>query len=126
MKRLTLGAALLVATLATTWLAVAPAHALEETPIGYAARQRAATRPWHGNYYHTQWGTPVALVVPPCAGMRTDYSWGVPSMRITTNYHQFRPGYPGGGYGTTGPFYPTPRWPSDTDQFGVYYIRAPW
>lgn len=126
MKRLTLGAALLVATLTALGSAVEPASALEDTVIGSIARQKAATRPWHGRYYHTQWGSPVALVVPPCAGMATDYKWGVPSMRITTIHHQFRPGYPGGGYGPTGAFYPTPRWPSDTNQFGVYYIRAPW
>lgn len=125
MKRLTLGAALLVLTIAG-WLTADRATAMEQTYIGRIARQRAATRPWHGNYYETMWGSPVALVVPPNAGLQTNYGWGVPSMRISPIYHQYRPGYPGGGYGPSGAFYPTPRWPSDTNQFGVYYIRAPW
>ena len=33
-----------------------------------------------------------------------------------------------GGRGGYAPnrFLPTPNWPSDTQQFGVYYIRGPW
>jgi hypothetical protein len=86
--------------------------------------------PWHGNYYYTQWGAPVALVIPPTAEMHADYSWGVPSVRVSQNVHQFHRGIPtgpggtpyGGGYG----FLPTPQYPSDTNQFGVYYVRGPW
>ena len=60
----------------------------------------------------------------------TDYSWGVPSMRVSRNDHQFQRPFPGGsavfgpggGYG----FLPTPYYPSDTNQFGVYYVRGPW
>ena len=83
---------------------------------------------WHGDYYYTAWGTPVSLVVPPTAEMTTDYHWGVGGTRITPIYHQFRPGFPGYGPPGVGPvaFRPTPRWPSDTNQFGVYYNRGPW
>jgi hypothetical protein len=80
---------------------------------------------WHGPYYHVAWGTPVALVVPPTAEVTTDWGWGVSNARMTTIHHQFAlpwPGpYPGGDA-----FWPTPAWPSDTRQFGVYYVRGPW
>lgn len=82
---------------------------------------------WHGDYYYTAWGVPASLVVPPTAEMTTDYHWGVGGTRITPIYHQFRKGYPGPGSGGTATiFRPTPRWPSDTNQFGVYYNRGPW
>jgi hypothetical protein len=93
-----------------------------------AAQYRASLTPWHGNYYYTQWGAPVALVIPPNAEMHTDYSWGVPASRVSRNDHQFHRGLPGGtaGYGGGYGFLPTPYYPSDTDQFGVYYVRGPW
>src|SRR5690606_5746513 len=31
--------------------------------------------PWHYGYYHTMWGRPVALVVPPQANYQTNYAW---------------------------------------------------
>jgi hypothetical protein len=90
----------------------------------------AATRQgwtsWHGDYYHVAWGTPVALVVPPNAEMQTNYHWGVGGTRITPIWHQFRPGFPGPNGGEAVIFRPTPQWPSDTNQFGVYYVRGPW
>jgi hypothetical protein len=89
------------------------------------ARRRASTLSWHDRYYHTAYGTPVALVVPPTAEYQTDWSWGVGGTRITPIYHQFGRRYPGGGGGGGG-FNPTPLWPSDTNQFGVHYIRGPW
>lgn len=81
---------------------------------------------WHGDYYHTAYGAPVALVVPPTAGNQSDYHWGVGGYRVSPIYHQFRRGYPGIVTPGGGAFRGTPRWPSDTNQFGVYYIRAPW
>lgn len=106
--------------------ALPTAEATDQTPIGHIAARRAAMRPWHGAHYHAAWGAPVALVVPPNAALQTDYRWGVPSRRISTIYHQYGRNYPGamlpGGQG----FMPTPVWPSDTNQFGVHYIRAPW
>jgi len=116
--------ALLAIALAAS-LAVA-ARAEPQTPIGRIAQRRAAYTPWCAPYYETMWGSPVALVVPPCAGMHTEYHWGVTGTRINTIYHQYRRGFPGYGYGAMVPFRPTPKWPSDTNQFGVYYIRAPW
>jgi hypothetical protein len=99
------------------------------------ARYYAAQRPWHGPYAYTQWGTPVAMVVPPTAAMHTSLSWGVAQSEMTPIYHQFHRDYPGlttvGGSGRRyGPypygFLPTPYWPSHTDQLGVYPIRGPW
>lgn len=94
------------------------------------ARSFARTEPWHGNYYNTTWGEPVSLVVPPTAQMQVKWGWGVAQSEMVPIYHQFRRPYGGtggtgeGGMGTL--FSPTPRWPSHTDQFGVYYIRGPW
>jgi len=90
------------------------------------AQQHALGTPWHGDYYHTMWGEPVALVVPPNMELQTHWNWGVAQTAITPNWHQFNRAYPGpfvaGGRG----FRATPNWPSSTDQFGVYYVRGPW
>ena len=97
------------------------------TAIGPRCIARAS-QPWHGGYYYTQWGAPVALVIPPTAEMHTDYSWGVPSMRSIAERPSVPAGIPGGGaaYGGRYGFLPTPYYPSDTNQFGVYYVRGPW
>ncbi len=79
-------------------------------------------QPWHGGYANTQWGRPVALVVPPNARFETTWGWGVGHSEmypITAQYGRNDPGA-GGGY-----FAPTPTWPSHTEQFGTYYIRGP-
>jgi hypothetical protein len=87
--------------------------------------ERAQWYNWNRNYANTEYGQPVALVVPPTANMQTNYGWGVASSRISRIDHQFQRNYPGEGtFG--GPFRPTPIWPSDTTQFGVYYVRGPW
>ena len=87
--------------------------------------KRACWYNWNRNYAHTAYGQPVALVVPPTANLQTNYGWGVASSRLSRIEHQFQRNYP--GYGTFGgPFRPTPVWPSDTTQFGVYYVRGPW
>ena len=78
---------------------------------------------WYGGYYHTSWNQPVALVMPPTVRWQTHYNWGVANTRMTPIYAQFgrtAPGY--GGVRLRG----TPRWPSSTDHFGVYPVRAPW
>jgi hypothetical protein len=95
--------------------------------MGRIAYYQSQLYSWHGDYYHPAYGRPVALVVPPTAGRQTDYHWGVAGYRTTPIYHQFRRGFPGEIFGS-GPtiFRPTPRWPSDTNQFGVYYVRGPW
>ena len=98
----------------------------------WIASQRAMTQSWHAGYSHTAWGAPVALVVPPTARMQTRMGWGVSQTTMLPIYHQFERPYPGamgaeGGAMPGGmPLNPTPRWPSHTDQFGVYYVRGPW
>lgn len=98
----------------------------------WIASQRAMTQSWHAGYAHTGWGAPVALVVPPTARMHTRMGWGVSQTTMLPIYHQFERPYPGamgaeGGTTLGGmPLRPTPRWPSHTDQFGVYPVRGPW
>jgi hypothetical protein len=82
--------------------------------------------PWHGAYYDTAWGMPVAVVVPPTAETQTHWSWGVGGMRVTPIEHQFHYGNPQPGTYDAGWFRPTPRWPTSTDEMGDYYIRGPW
>lgn len=86
----------------------------------------AAARPWHGNYYHTNYGVPLALLVPPHSKMMTSYGWGVTATEINPIYHQFGRTYPGELASGGMMVLPTPPWPSHTDQFGVYPIRGPW
>lgn len=119
-RRIVVFAALLTAALSTAAICEAG------TPVSHwAARRHAKRTPWHGNYYHVGWGQPVALVVPPTAEMQTHYSWGVGQTRVTPLWHQFRRDYPG-PYASGRGFRAPPRWPSSTDQLGVYYIRGPW
>ena len=94
----------------------------------WIAAQRAAAKSWHAGYYHTQWGGPVALMVPPTVRTHTRWGWGVAQTSVEPLYHQFRRPYPGpvGAAGPASPLLPTPRWPSHTDQFGVYPVRGPW
>jgi hypothetical protein len=100
-------------------------HGFDETPYGHGARWRASLRPWHGRQYNVQYGAPLALVVPPTAELQTDYTWGVTSSRVTRINHQFQRPWPNGYWSPYG-FLPPPQWPSDTRQFGTYYIRGPW
>ena len=83
-------------------------------------------RPWNGPYYSAEWGMPVALVVPPTAEVQTHWGWGVGNTRVTPICARYKPIYPGPGVYNRGMFLPTPPWPSDTDQFGFYYVRGPW
>src|SRR5262245_37671872 len=86
---------------------------------------RAQYYNWNRNYAYTDYGQPTALIVPPTAQLQTNYGWGVASSRISRIDHQFQRNYPGNAmFG--GPFRPTPLWPSDTTQFGVYPVRGPW
>jgi hypothetical protein len=89
------------------------------------AIDRAQWYNWNRNYAYTDYGQPTALLVPPTANLQTNWGWGVASSRISRIDHQFQRNFPGyGAFG--GPFRPTPVWPSDTTQFGVYYVRGPW
>ena len=88
-------------------------------------RGAEAQGPWHGSYYHISYGAPTALITPPTARTQAHYAWGVGNNRTTTIPAQFQrswPGFSSNGLGFRG----TPRWPSSTDQFGVYYVRGPW
>ncbi len=93
---------------------------------GWVAHRQAQTYPWHGDYYDVAWGAPVAVVVPPTAESQTHLGWGVGATRVTPNQHQFKRAYPGAGAYSRGWFRGTPAWPSNTDQFGDYYVRGPW
>jgi hypothetical protein len=143
MKRIALLSVLGLAMLAS---GPAAAWAFEFAPAGYGtgcavgghlqnwAYNRSLIDPnvaqgytcWHGYYSHTGWGTPVALVVPPTAENQTHWGWGVGNTRITPIAPQFGRNYGGPGWTVPGALRATPRWPSDTDQFGVYPVRGPW
>ena len=81
---------------------------------------------WNRRYAHYQYGQPVALVVPPTANLQTNWGWGVGSSRVSRLDHQFGRNYPGFGGPFGAPYKNTPRWPQDTNQFGVYSVRGPW
>lgn len=114
----------LVAAVASAALwSAAPCEAV--APSMWATRYRAPTYNWNANYAHVQYGQPVAVPLPPTVRLQTNWGWGVGSSRISRVDHQFGRNYPGPGpHG--GPFYPQPQWPSDTTQFGAYYVRGPW
>jgi hypothetical protein len=84
----------------------------------------AQTMPWHAPYYHTSYGRPVALIVPPTVASSTHLGWGVTATETRPIYSQFRRG--GLGIFNRAGLHGTPPWPQHTDQFGVYYVRAPW
>jgi len=107
---------------------VPPDQAVAEhhTIVGAIVYRRAQQCPWHGYYYHSDCGIPVSLVAPPTAEKQTHWGWGVGTFQVTTIRHQFSRNWPGPGIYNRGMFRPTPRWPSHTNQFGVYYVRGPW
>ena len=105
---------------------VADAHNIHHPMADINAARHAQGMSWHGAYYNTARGVPVALVVPPTAHMQTNWGWGVSQDTVTPIYHQFRRPYYGDMEHGGGLFRPTPRWPSHTRQFGVYYIRGPY
>jgi hypothetical protein len=122
---LLLGAATIGALLTTADAQAGGPRSRAERINWYHAQQR----PWHGAWAHTEYGAPVALVVPPTAQMHTSWAWGVSQSDMRPLYHQFRrdayqdmTGSPGAAFG----FLPTPLYPSHTDQFGVYPVRGPW
>jgi hypothetical protein len=117
---------LLLATIVLVLIALGLADSAQSGELGACARRRAPTGPWHGYYYSPAWGMPAALVVPPNVRSQTNWGWGVGNTRVTGIPHQFEPGYPTPGDYDHSLFRPTPPWPTDTTQFGVYYIRGPW
>jgi hypothetical protein len=121
---------ILALTIAALALSLAGSDAAQAAGFGSLKERRAhnqaQTYPWHDMYYSAEWNMPVALVVPPRAENQMKYSWGVGSSRVVPIEHQFGRNYPGPGSYNRSNFRPTPTWPSDTDQFGVYYVRGPW
>jgi hypothetical protein len=116
-------AAILVLVAAVT--IAAPAPQASAAPNHWPVR-RGWYYDWNKNYANTTYGQPVSLVVPPTANLQTNYGWGVSSSRLERVDHQFMRNYPGDGSFGSGGYHTTPIWPSDTTQFGVYSVRAPW
>lgn len=115
-----------IVLLAAAALVALPAFAGSPAYMDAQAQYCSAMSAWHSGYYHPAWGMPVALVVSPKAEFQTRWGWGVGNTRVTTTWHQFHRNYPGRGDYDPRTLQPTPYWPSDTDQFGVYYVRGPW
>ena len=84
------------------------------------------TTEWHAGFARTGHDRPWAILVPPNCYYQTTYNWGTASTQIGPIVPQFvgpQMGYP---YDNARYYTPTPYWPNDTRQFGVYYIRGPW
>ncbi len=114
---LILGLAILIAA---TLAAALPTRAGE---LFHRGRNAPA---WNTNYYDSAWGMPEALVVPPTVHWQSNYAWGVGGTRLTRVRAQYQADVPG-PESTYNPrdYQPTPPQPSDTQQFGVNYVRAP-
>ncbi len=95
-------------------------------PFNAWSARHADQRAWHGGYYYLPYGQPTALVVPPNTHMRQTYSWGVSQNLTYPLTHQYGRSASQPGALPPGSFRAAPHWPSHTDQFGVYYVRAPW
>lgn len=109
----------------------APAYAYSRAGIDAARvdqwnRSRSQQTPWHGGHNYWRWNAPTALVVPPTASFQSSYAWGVGNTRSLPINHQFGAMNPGGTGGISQQFSSAPYWPSSTEQFGVYPVRAPW
>ena len=101
-------------------------HGIEAQLTHQWNQQQMNNYAWHCNNSYWQYGRPTALVVPPNAGFQTVYSWGVGNTRSVPIYHQFGRAYPGHGTAPkAGEFPATPYWPYNTQQFGIYPVRAP-
>jgi hypothetical protein len=107
---------LIVASVAT----VLPTRAGELLP-----RNRRATQ-WNTNYYDPAWGMPEALVVPPTVRWQSNYAWGVGGTRLNRVGAEYQAQFPGpeSAYNQRN-YLPAPPQPSDTQQFGVNYVRGP-
>lgn len=116
-----------IALLLTLTFAASPTEAEAGGRImNHWGQRYAATMSWHDNYVYTASGQPLALVVPPTVQTHRQMGWGVSQSELTPIYHQYQRGFPGAIGNATTRFRNTPRWPSHTSQFGVYYLRAPW
>jgi hypothetical protein len=95
-------------------------------PFNVWSAQHGNNQAWHGNHYYLPYGQPTAVVVPPNTYMRQTYSWGVSQNLMYPQTSRFGRNATSPGALPPGSFQPTPQWPSHTDQFGLYYVRAPW
>ena len=111
----------LVVLIAASLAAVLPA-ARESSCI---ADDRLAAE-WNTNYYDPAWGMPEAVVVPPTARWQSNYAWGVGGSRLNRVGAQYQAEVPGpeSAYNQRN-YLPAPPQPSDTQQFGVNYVRGP-
>jgi hypothetical protein len=117
---------IVLSLLTAALMATCVTESFAAAPVVWPVR-RSRYYDWNKPYAHTAYGAPVSLVVPPTATLQTNWGWGVGSSRIERLDHQFNRNYPGAcasGFG--GQYRSTPIWPSDTTQFGVYNVRAPW
>ena len=90
----------------------------------YRGRQQTE---WNTNsYYDPAWGMPEALVVPPTVHWQSNYAWGVGGSRLTRIRARYQSEVPGpeSSYNPRD-YQPAPPQPSDTQQFGVNYVRGP-
>lgn len=87
---------------------------------------RRAGAEWNTSYYDPAWGMPEALVVPPRVRWQSNYAWGVGGSRLNRVNAQFQVEVPGpeSAYNQRN-YLPAPPQPSDTQQFGVNYVRGP-
>lgn len=81
---------------------------------------------WHGQYANPNYGQPLAIVVPPNANMMRSQGWGVCGSQMVPLYNQYGTAYPGTVTGSSTRFLSRPAAPSNTRQFGYYYVRGPW
>ena len=115
MKRMQIALAALT-IIASAWTTVEAASPV----FVYRNRHMGEFNSWHAGYHSPSWGTPHAIVVPRRAHLQTQYGWGVTGTSMTPIYNEYqRPAGDIQGEMT----YPTPAWPSHTDQFGGYYVR---
>jgi hypothetical protein len=96
------------------------------TAVPAGGTQMPGVGGYMGPYYDVAWGMPLTVVVPPTARTQTDYSWGVPSVRVSpiTSQFQYQAQAPSSAY-RMGQYPPAPPQPSDTQQIGDYYSKAP-
>ena len=90
-------------------------------------RSRRSAAQWNNtSYYDPAWGMPEAVVVPPTVRWQSNYAWGVGGSRLNRVGAQYQPEFPGpeSAYNQRG-YLPAPAQPSDTQQFGVNYVRGP-
>jgi hypothetical protein len=125
MKKLIIGLAMIAMALAfqlDSAHADGPARKLRRV---FAPGQQAMGT-WHGQYAHPNYARPLAIVVPPNANMMRSQGWGVCGSQMMPLYSQYGTAYPGAVAGNPLHFLTRPAAPSNTQQFGYYYIRGPW